>query len=115
MAPYQSDDPINFRVVATGYASDGTSQRIELAPYLPYGFGERNAREMLRLHDLPLSALHRSHFVAFGLRILEQERARGRYFTHLDLALHFWERSPAWYEFLHQPLFTNIVPLVTVQ
>jgi hypothetical protein len=115
MAPYQSDDPDNYQIVATGHFADGSTLRINTEKYLPYGPGERSARELYHLHSLPITAFHRARFVKFGLQLLELERRHGHDFVSVDIALHIWGRSPAGFEFLHQPLFTTIVPIVTVQ
>lgn len=107
MAPYQGDTPWNGDLVVEGQLPDGTTQIVSLDPYMPYLFGEANARRFLRIYR-PLGwEVQRWKFTEFGLMLLDRERAAGRPYTVLHLYFDRWPRSNGGFEFLHQPLFTE--------
>jgi hypothetical protein len=115
MAPYQGDTDWNGELVLYGKLPDGTVHQLALEEYLPYGFGELNVRQFLRVYQVRGELAHKEQFTKLGLQLLEHERAQGRPYQLLTLAMHRWERSPAGYYYLHTPLFTEVQPLTQVR
>ena len=103
MAPYQGDTPWNADFVYEGRLPGGAWKRIDIDAYMPYGFGERNARKFFRVYD---DAARRGKFAGFALLLLDRERAHGRPYEAVRITYEQWDRSPAGYEFLRLPAFT---------
>src|SRR3989338_3029296 len=107
MAPYQGDTSWNADFVYEGERPDGSRRKIDLDPYMPYGFGERNQRKFLIAFKTPDGELQRRKFTEFALLLLDRERARGNDYRTIRVSFEQWDRSPAGYEFLHTPVFTT--------
>ena len=112
MAPYQGYVSWNDDFLYEGLRPDGEWERIDIDRYLPHGFGERNVRKSLRVYA---EADRRRKFTEFALSLLAHERARGRDYRAVRVFFDHWDRSPAGFEFLHTPLFTEREPLTNVQ
>ena len=106
MAPYQGDTSWNGDFIYQGQLSDGTWETINLDPYMPYIFGERNVRKFLRIYQRYGNLEHRKKFTEYALQLLDRERVRGKHYLAIRVYFDQWDRSPAGYEFLHTPLFT---------
>ncbi|NOS67414.1 MAG: hypothetical protein HOO67_03570 [Candidatus Peribacteraceae bacterium] len=112
MAPYQGDTAWNGDFLYEGQLPDGTWERIDIDAYMPFGFGERNARKFLRVYD---DETRRTKYPQFASLLLERERAKGRDYQAVRVYFDMWDRSPAGFEFLHTPLFTKRKLLTEVQ
>ncbi len=115
MSPYQGDVSWNKGLMVEGELPNGKHALVDLEPYLPYGFGERNVRLFMRMFLSLGEQAYRDKFAQLGLMILDRERAAGRPYTSLTLRFDQWPRSPAGYEFLHLPLFTTQEFITRVQ
>ncbi len=115
MAPYQGDTSWNADFVYEGELPDGTRTVINLDPYMPYGFGERNQRKFLTAFKTKDGSLQRRKFTEFALLLLDRERARGNKYRAIRVYSERWDRSPGGYAFLHTPVFTTREFLTQVQ
>ena len=106
MAPYQGDNERNDDLYAEGELPDGHRARIDLAPYFPYGFGERNVRMYLRSFS-PDSARRHQGYVSLAEQLLVSERKLGTPYVSLKLYGETWPRSPAGFEALRVPAFVS--------
>ncbi len=107
IAPYQGDTSWNGDFIYEGQRSDGSWEVIDLDPYMPYIFGEQNARKFLRVYQRLGNLDHRRKFGEFALLVLDRERARGKSYQAIRVWFDQWDRSPAGYEYLHTPEFTR--------
>ncbi len=107
MAPYQGDTDVNADLMAEGEASPGHWQAINLDSYMPYGFGERNARKFLRVYEPLGEQTEREKYTELTLEILDRERAGGRAYHALRLTIDTWPRSPDGFEALHHAPYTQ--------
>lgn len=107
MAPYQGDTSWSADFIYEGQRADGTWEVINLDPYMPYGFGERNVRKFLRVYQILGEEVQEAKFREFATLLRERERAKGRDYQSIRGFFDQWERSPAGYEYLHTPLFTT--------
>ncbi len=92
MAPYQSPGTENQQLLIEGQKSDGTWEAIDLAPYYPVLFGERNVREFYAMYyheEYPSEPFDvRSHYAQ---KLFELEKAKGHAYTALRF---YWEQWP---------------------
>ncbi len=114
MAPYQGDTSWNADFIYEGKLADGTWHVINLDPYMPYGFGERNVRKFLRVYQTLSDAVQEAKFREFATLILHHEQEHGRPYVAIRGFYDQWDRSPAGYEFLHTPLFTTRTLVIQV-
>lgn len=114
MAPYQGDTSWNADFVYEGRLPDGSWETIDVDPYMPYGFGERNVRKFLRVYARFGLPMQRRKFTEFGQQLLDRERARGRQYSAVRIFFESWPRSPAGYGHLRTPLFRIAYDLVTI-
>ncbi len=111
MAPYQTDTSWNMDIVYEGERADGSIHKIDLGPYMPYGFGERNQRGFL----VHFAQTGTGAFAARAFQLLDHERDRGNAYRSISVYREQWDRSPAGYEFLHIPPFTTRTFITRVQ
>lgn len=113
MAPYQGDTDFNDDLWAEGKLADGTWETINLDPYFPVGFGERNVRKHLKTfanpHDLQWHAFNR-----FAIQLLDRKHRDGVDYGAVRLTWLQWPRSPGGFEFLRLPLFWKTIPITTI-
>ena len=114
MAPYQGDTSWNADFVYEGQLPDGSWEAIDVDPYMPYGFGERNVRKFLRVYEREGLPMQRRKFTEFGQLLLDRERARGKQYSELRVFFESWPRSPISYDALRTPLFRTAHDLVTI-
>lgn len=107
MAPYQGDTSWNADLVAEGQLPDGSWEEISFDPYMPYGFPEQNVRKFLRVYKRMRTGMQKQKFTELALQLLDKERERGKQYAAVRFFFDRWDRSPAGYEFLHTPLFTE--------
>lgn len=95
MAPYQDPGTKHEELLAEGLQDDGTWKRIDLAPYYPVLFGERNLREyrsmFARTDDEAYRTWSRTMF-ADTLQRLEMEK--GTSYSALRLSWLLWPAVP---------------------
>lgn len=112
-APYQSAKAPHGQMNAECLQA-GTWSTIDLAPFYPQMFGERNARE---------------YFAAFAYSGREDDRARQRQLyaetlqrllkeqgtdcSKIRLSWDKWPEMTGPFDFLHEPAFTERIPLYT--
>ncbi len=115
MAPYQGDTSWNADFRYEGLLNNGKWETIDLARYMPYGFGERNVRKFLRIYQTLDTDGQRSKFNLFAQQVLALERKRGIPYQAVRVTYEQWPRSPAGYEYLHLPAFTTYLPITEVR
>lgn len=115
MAPYQGDTDINEELVAEGLTDQGTWSRIDLAPYLPFGPGERNVRMYLRSFRSSEDELAVGAYKTFAAKLLEVENTYqgGRPWKAVRLTWEEWPRSPEGFDALRQAPHLIRTPIVT--
>jgi len=95
MAPYQDPGTQHEELLAEGQMSNGEWQRIDLAPYYPVLFGERNLREYRavfgRDDDPQTRAWLRSSFSDTLQRL---EEGNGRTYQSIRLSWLLWPAVP---------------------
>lgn len=114
MAPYQGYATRNEELVAEGLLPDGSWQTIDLKPYLPFGFGERNVRgyKMTVRRIYGPEALP-AYYTSLARQLLERERVHGNAFTRVQLHWDIWPVSPEGFYNLKIPAFTDSTVLAT--
>ncbi len=116
MAPYQGDTPWNGDFLYEGMLPDGTWETITTDRYLPYGFGERNVRKVLRKYVGSGPGVRQRKFTDFALQLLDRERERGKPYRSVRITYEQWPRSNAGYAFLrHEPFFLERQLVTQVQ
>lgn len=115
MAPYQGDDLWNSALVVQGKKQGGAWAPVSLDRYMPYGAGERNAREFFRVFTARGPQAQRDALQQFLLQLQRHERERGSAYISLRAYWDTWPRSPGGFEFLHQPLFTTRQLITQIQ
>lgn len=106
MAPYQGDVPWNADLGAEGQRADGSWVDVDLDPYYPFEFGEKNVRMHMRSFKAFGDEVRREKFSELAEQLLAHERERGRPYQALRLSWYLWPRSPAGFTFLrHEPFF----------
>jgi hypothetical protein len=91
MAPYQSAGVDQQAMLAEGLREDGTWEEIDLAPYYPVLFGERNVREFYAIHrqiNRPSSKINIRE--EYAKKLLELERKRGHIYSAVRLSWQTW-------------------------
>jgi hypothetical protein len=112
MAPYQGDRPWNGDFLYEGQLADGSWVPIDITPYMPYEFGERNVRKHLKIYK---GELRVSKFTEFALMLLDRERARGTPYRSVRITYEQWPRSNGGYDFLRVPTFMTRSFITQVQ
>ena len=115
IAPYQGDTSWNADFIYEGQLPNGSWEVINIDPYMPYIFGEKNARKFLRVYQRYGNLEHRRKFGEFALLVLDHEREQGKSYQAIRVWFDQWDRSPAGYEYLHTPEFTKRELVTTVR
>jgi hypothetical protein len=98
MAPYQGDDEWNGALRVEARGPDSAWQTIDIARYMPYGFGERNAREFFRVFEVGGEDAQKEKVTEFARQLLEREQARGMPYRAIRISFEKWPRSPGGFE-----------------
>jgi hypothetical protein len=107
MAPYQDYSDRNADLVAEGQKADGTWEHIDLLPYFPVSTGERTYRMYMQTARNRGSDIAEASYERFRELLHERENARGRVYSDVRLAFEIWPASPAGFEALRLPTFTE--------
>jgi hypothetical protein len=114
MAPYQGDNEWNRALLVEARLPDGTWTPVDISRYMPYGFGERNAREFFRVFEPKGDAYKKQKIGEFASQILAKERARGMPYAALRVSFEDWPRSPGGFEHLRHDPFIDRTFLIQV-
>ena len=88
MAPFQHYLTYNVELTAYSKYADGTWEKINLQPYLPFGRGEAAIRmRMSSFHD------KQEKYYALGHKVLLYERARGEDIVAVRVLWESWPKS----------------------
>jgi hypothetical protein len=116
MAPYQSYTPINGDILAEGRTADGTWHVIDLSPYYPVIFGERNAREYFAMYTYTTDPAQRgSSREEFARTLGRLENEKGKNFTAIRISWQQWPAMTDNYHFLKVPAFITTTPMYEVE
>ena len=114
MAPYQGDDAWNSALMTQGRRLDGAWVNVSLDRYMPYGAGERNAREFFRVFQAQGDDVKLAKLQDFLRQFQRHEAQQGNTYTSVRAYWDTWPRSTGGFQFLHQPLFTKRVFITQV-
>lgn len=92
MAPYQSYGEKHQQLLVEGESSPGVWGKIDLTPYYPVLYGERNVREFGAVFPLEVPD-ERTEWLrtSYARKILELERRKGNHYSAIRLS---WEQWP---------------------
>lgn len=112
IAPYQEAIAPHGQIYAECLTSKGQWSAVDLAPFYPEMFGERNAREYLTMYSYSGTAADdlalRSQYAQTLQRLV---RAKGADCQRVRLAWDKWPAMTGPYDLLHVSTFTNRLPL----
>ncbi len=112
-APYQSASAPHGQMIAECQNGDEWTI-IDLAPFYPQMFGERNAREYFAAYAYSGKdedrVVQRRHYANTLQRLLTE---RGTVCTQIRLSWDKWPVMTGPFDALHQPVFTERLPLYT--
>lgn len=94
LAPYQGYNRMNEAFLVEGQRTDGSWERLDLAPYFPVGSGERNMRERWLYENRGGHADVDDLYRRIAERVRTLEAARGRNYASVRLSWMEWEPSP---------------------
>jgi hypothetical protein len=114
MAPYQGELSVNGDLRAEGEEPDGTWQPIDLAPYFPVGFGERNVRMYLRTFRGDGDEAYRAKYGELAQRVMALEAERGRLHRAVRLWWDTWPRSVDGFSALRRAPYISSELILTV-
>ena len=113
MAPYQGFTTYHTEILAEGKTANGSWQRIDLTPYVAGASGERIVRMQMnsfRKHgDDALITAYKKR----AQQILTIEVRQGKPYKAVRISREQWPLSPAGYNFLHLPAFTDRLHIAT--
>lgn len=111
LAPFQSYLTYNEDLVALGRHPDGIWEEIDIKKYKTHGRGEESVKIYLPMYrGLQDEGLHEK-YIEYANLLLLLEKQHGYSWDDIRLEMHRWPRSPAGYEYLRVPAFTEITPL----
>lgn len=108
LAPFQSYLTYNEDLVALGEHSDGSWEAIDLEKYKTHGKGEESLRIYLPMYRGLQEEGLKQKYQEYGTQLLSLEKKHGNAWKDIQLEMHRWPRSPAGYEYLRVPEFTDI-------
>jgi hypothetical protein len=115
MAPYQSYGATHEEMLAEGQLSDGTWEVIDLAPYYPVLFGERNVREYFAMFNYGLNPQKRLELrERFARRLLELQKIQGKAYKGIRLSWQEWPNMTGEYRLNKIPVILDTALLVEV-
>jgi len=114
VAPYHGYSPLNMDLIAEGTRGDGTTETINLDPYFPFVYGEKQQRKRLRSFRVQGPEIHGEKYKELARQLLEKERMRGHAYESMRLSWHQWPASPEGFEALHLPEYTEVFPITEV-
>jgi hypothetical protein len=114
MAPYQGYSMTNADLLAEGKRSDGSWERIDLAPYYPTIRGTQIMYRRLRSYFALGNAAHTDAYRKLALLLLEREQRKGRTYEAIRLTWQQWPVSPLGFEAMRTEELTENVFITQV-
>jgi hypothetical protein len=96
MAPFQHYATVNAEFAVFGLRDD-VWEHVDLGPYLPGIFGERNIREFNVYEGKNYHGDRRAQYAEMARLILARESEAGRVYSELRFEWHVWPASPEGY------------------
>lgn len=109
IAPYQNPGITHQELLAEGLREDGSWERINLAPYYPVLFGERNAREYFTMFTYSTNPTERgSARATYAATLLRLEKERhGNKYQDIRLSWLTWPSAPGEFNALQHSELTQ--------
>ena len=111
IAPYQEAIAPHGQIDAECMNAAGTWQTIDLAPFYPQIFGERNAREYFAMYSFSDDASNNPRRAQYAGVLQHLLIRQGIDCTKIRLAWDMWPAMTGPFDFLHLPVFTTRLPL----